>query len=41
MKGLGEMQGEGVALGSGNVVYVADEGGGKNQPGTFTQSPAG
>jgi hypothetical protein len=32
---LGEKQGEGMALGSDNVVYVSGEGGGKSQPGTF------
>ena len=32
---LKEPQGEGVALGSDNTVFVAGEGGGKGQPGTF------
>lgn len=35
LTGLGETQGEGLALGSDDVVYVAGEGGGKSQPGTF------
>jgi hypothetical protein len=34
---LGEPQGEGVALGADNVVYVAGEGGGKFQHGTFVR----
>lgn len=34
---LGEPQGEGVALGADNVVYVMGEGGGKSQPGTFAR----
>jgi hypothetical protein len=34
---LGEAQGEGVALGSGNAVFLAGEGGGKGQPGTFVR----
>lgn len=34
---LGEPQGEGVALGAGNAVYVAGEGGGKKQPGTLAR----
>ena len=32
---LKEPQGEGVALGADNTVFVAGEGGGKGQPGTF------
>jgi hypothetical protein len=32
---LGEPQGEGVAFGASNTVYVAGEGGGKSQPGTL------
>lgn len=35
LKPLGEAQGEGVALSSDGVIYVASEGGGKQQPGTF------
>jgi hypothetical protein len=35
LKSLGEPQGEGVAFGSSNTVYVAGEGGGKSQPGTL------
>jgi hypothetical protein len=34
---LGEPQGEGVALGADNTVFVAGEGGGKQQPGTFAR----
>jgi hypothetical protein len=34
---LGEPQGEAVALGAENVVFVAGEGGGKSQPGTFAR----
>jgi hypothetical protein len=34
---LKEPQGEGVALGSDNVVFLAGEGGGKAQPGTFVR----
>jgi hypothetical protein len=34
---LREPQGEGVALGADNTVYVAGEGGGKKQPGTFVR----
>jgi hypothetical protein len=37
LKELGEPQGEGVALGADNTVYVAGEGGGKGQPGTFAR----
>jgi hypothetical protein len=32
---IGEPQGEAVAFGPGNTVYVAGEGGGKAQPGTL------
>jgi hypothetical protein len=32
-----ESQGEGIALGPGNTVFVAGEGGGKKQPGTFAR----
>ena len=32
-----EPQGEGVALGPGNTVFIAGEGGGKGQPGTFAR----
>ncbi len=35
LKSLGEPQGEAVAFGASNVVYVAGEGGGKSQPGTL------
>ena len=35
LKALREPQGEGVAFGAGNTVYVAGEGGGKSQPGTL------
>jgi uncharacterized protein YjiK len=34
---LKEPQGEGVALAADNTVYVAGEGGGKGQPGTFAR----
>jgi len=34
---LKEAQGEGVALGAGNVVFLAGEGGGKGQPGSFAR----
>ena len=34
---LREPQGEGIALGSNNTVYLAGEGGGKGQPGTFAR----
>ena len=37
LAGLREPQGEGVALGNNNTVYLASEGGGKGQPGTLTQ----
>jgi hypothetical protein len=35
LKSLREPQGEGVAFGAANIVYVAGEGGGKSQPGTL------
>lgn len=35
LRSLGEPQGEAVAFGSGDTVYVAGEGGGKKQPGTL------
>ena len=35
LSSLKEPQGEGVGFGTGNTVYVAGEGGGKNQPGTL------
>ena len=35
LKPLAEPQGEAVAFGTGNTVYVAGEGGGKSQPGTL------
>ena len=34
---LGEPQGEGVAFGADNVVYLVGEGGGQSRPGTFAQ----
>jgi hypothetical protein len=34
---LGEPQGEGIALGDGQAVYLAGEGGGKGRPGTFVR----
>ena len=34
---LKEPQGEGIALGANNVVFLAGEGGGKGQPGTFAR----
>jgi hypothetical protein len=34
---LKEPQGEGVAIGADNTVFLAGEGGGKNQPGTFAR----
>jgi hypothetical protein len=34
---LGEAQGEGVAFGSGNAIYVIGEGGGQSHPGTFAR----
>ena len=38
---LKEPQGEGVAFGSDNTVFVAGEGGGKGQPGTFARLSCG
>jgi glucose/arabinose dehydrogenase len=35
LSGIGEPQGEAVAFGAGNTVYIAGEGGGKSQPGTL------
>jgi hypothetical protein len=35
LKSIGEPQGEGIAFGAGDTVYVAGEGGGKKQPGTL------
>ena len=35
LKSLGEAQGEAVAFGAANTIYVAGEGGGKSQPGTL------
>ena len=35
LKSLGEAQGEAVAFGAANIIYVAGEGGGKSQPGTL------
>jgi hypothetical protein len=37
LKGVGEAQGEGVAIGAGGTVYLAGEGGGKSRPGTFAR----
>jgi hypothetical protein len=37
LEALGEVQGEGVAIGAGNTVYVVGEGGGKSRPGTFAR----
>ena len=37
LRPLGEPQGEGVTFGPDNVVYLAGEGGGKGQPGTFAR----
>jgi hypothetical protein len=37
LTGLREPQGEGIALGPGSDVYLAGEGGGKSQPGTFVR----
>ena len=33
--GFAEAQGEGIAFGAGNAVYLAGEGGGRGLPGTF------
>ena len=35
LKALGEPQGEGIAFGPGNTIYLSGEGGGNNQPGTL------
>ena len=37
VKGAGEPQGEGVAIAADGTVYLAGEGGGKSQPGTFAR----
>jgi hypothetical protein len=37
LRPLREPQGEGVAIGPGNTVFLAGEGGGKGQPGTFAR----
>jgi hypothetical protein len=37
LSSLAEPQGEGIALGADSVVFVAGEGGGKGQPGTFAR----
>lgn len=37
LKAVGEMQGEGVAIGADGTVYLAGEGGGKSRPGTFAR----
>jgi hypothetical protein len=37
LKALGEAQGEGVALGADDTVFLTGEGGGKSQPGTFAR----
>jgi len=37
LKVLGEPQGEAVAFGAANALYLAGEGGGKSQPGTFAR----
>ena len=37
LKAVGEVQGEGVAIASDGTVYLAGEGGGKSQPGTFAR----
>ena len=37
LKPLREPQGEGLALGADNAVFLAGEGGGKKQPGTFAR----
>ena len=38
---LGEPQGEGVAFGDGTTLYLAGEGGGRSQPGTFARLTCG
>jgi hypothetical protein len=37
LEGLGEPQGEGVAFGDANTIYLVGEGGGKSRPGTFAR----
>jgi hypothetical protein len=37
LEAVGETQGEGVALGADHTVFLAGEGGGKSQPGTFAR----
>jgi hypothetical protein len=37
LAGVGEPQGEGVAFGENGLIYLAGEGGGKSQPGTFAR----
>ena len=37
LKGIGEAQGEGVAIAADGTVYLTGEGGGKSQPGTFAR----
>jgi len=37
LKGVGEAQGEGVAIAADGTVYLTGEGGGKSQPGTFAK----
>ena len=37
LKAVGEAQGEGVAIGADDTVYLAGEGGGKSRPGTFAR----
>lgn len=41
LKSAGETQGEGVAFGPSNSVYIAGEGGGKSQPGTLAMLTCG
>ena len=41
VRSLGEPQGEAVAFGAGNTIYVAGEGGGKKQPGTLAVMSCG
>jgi hypothetical protein len=41
LRGLGEPQGEGVAMGPDNVVYLVGEGGGGVRPGTFARFTCG
>jgi hypothetical protein len=41
LEGLGEPQGEGVAFGPDNVLYLVGEGGGNRQPGTFARVTCG